>query len=144
MPTNGSCLKVITSGSSIRKVKKMTSITPSKDAFLLLLYYTSAGLDRIRSSNVRSARPPEKHYPPFRRSARILSNGYYILKVKNMRWWLQKSSMILMVGLIGLTGSFGLKNKWIRCILYPLEQELDWRIQCGRMLPPAASIAYGL
>jgi len=53
-PMKGSCLMLITSGSSIRKVKRMTSITPSKDEFIVFLYYTSAGLHRIRSSNVRS------------------------------------------------------------------------------------------
>ena len=37
MPTKGSCLQLITSGSSIRKVKRMTSITPSTNEFLVIL-----------------------------------------------------------------------------------------------------------
>jgi len=35
MPTKGLCLKIITSGSGIRKVKRMTSITPPGEEFLL-------------------------------------------------------------------------------------------------------------
>jgi len=121
MPTKGSCLNLITSGSSIRKVKRMTSITPSKHEFLLFLYYTSAGPHRITSSNFRSTCHLGKHYWPFLRGARWLNNGYYVLLLKNMRWWFQQSSKIFKVGLIVLTGSSGLSNKWIRCILYPLD-----------------------
>jgi len=144
VPTKGSCLKPITSASSICKVKRMTSITLSKDELLLLLYYTSAGLHQIRSSTFRSTCPPGKTYRPFRRGARRLSNGYYFLKLKNRRWWFQQSKKIFMVGLIVLSGSSRLSNKQIRCILYQLEQYLGWRIWCGRMLHRAASIVYGL
>jgi hypothetical protein len=83
MPTKGSCLNLITSGFNIPKV---TSITPSKAEFLLFLYYTVGGFHRIRSSNDRSACPPGKRYLPFLHGARRLSNGYYILKFKNMQW----------------------------------------------------------
>jgi len=144
MPTKGSCLKLITSGSSIGKVKRMTSITPSKDEFLLFLDSTSAGVHRIRPFNFRSACPPGKYYGPFLTCARRRNNGYYILKLKNTRWWFRHSTKIVMVGLIVLTGSSGLSNKRIWYILYLLEQLLDLRNWCRRMLRRAASIAYGL
>ena len=83
MPAKGSCLNLIASRSNIRKV---TSITPSKAVLLLLLYYTLAGFHQMRSCNFRSACPPEKRYRPFLRGARILSTGYYVLNLKNMRW----------------------------------------------------------
>jgi len=40
----------------------------------------------------------------------------------------------LYVGLIGLTGSSGLSNRWTGCILYQLEQLLDRHIWCRRLL----------
>jgi len=144
MPTKGSCLKLMRSGSSIHKVRRMTLITPSKVEFLVFLYYTSAGLLRIRSFNSRSTCQPGKHYWPFTRGARRLNNGYYVLKLKNTQWWFQHSSMILMVGLIVLMCSSRISNKWTRCILYLLERLLDQPISCWRMLHWAASIAYGL
>jgi len=143
MPTKGSCLKLITSGSSICKVKRMTSTTASKDEFLVFLYYTAAGLHQIRSSNIRSACQPGKQNQPFLRSARRLNDGYYILKLKNTQWWFQQSSKIFIVGLIVLTGSSGSSNRRIKCILYALEQYLDWHIWCWRMLHRAALLAYG-
>jgi len=76
MPTKGSCLKLIPSGFSICKVKRMTLITPSKNRFLLFLYYTSAGLHQIKSSNFRSTCKSGKEYWPFLRGARRLNNGY--------------------------------------------------------------------
>ena len=60
--TKGSCLKFITSGSSIGKLKGITSITLSEDEFLIFLYYTAAGLYHIRSSNFRSGCQLERHY----------------------------------------------------------------------------------
>jgi len=122
MPTKGSCLKLITSWSSIRRVKRMTSITTSKDEFHLFLYYTSVGLHQIRSSNFSSGCQPTTQYWTFRRGARILSYGYCILKLKNTRWWFQQSTKIFMVGLIVLTGASRLSNRRIRCILYPLDR----------------------
>jgi hypothetical protein len=86
MPTKESCLKLITSGSSICKVMRMTSISRSNDKFLLFLYFTSAALNRIRSSNFRSALKLVKHYRPFLTGARRHNDGYYLLKLKNMRW----------------------------------------------------------
>jgi hypothetical protein len=71
MTIKGSCLKLIASVSSIGKVKRMTSIKPSKDELFLFLYYTTAGLHRIRSSNfsspsnVSSPHQMGKHYRPF-------------------------------------------------------------------------------
>jgi len=60
MQTKGSCLNLISSGFNVWRVKGMTSISSSKAEFLLSLYYTLAGLHRLRSSNVRSAYQPEK------------------------------------------------------------------------------------
>ena len=142
MPTKGSCLNLITSGSNIRTV---TLITPSKAELLLLLYYSSAGLHWIRSSNFRSACLLENRYPPSLRGARRPNNGYYVLNLKNMRWWFQQSTKIRMVGLTVLTGSSGLSNRLIRCILYLSEQLLDLHIWCERiMLHQIESITYGL
>jgi len=143
MPTKGSYLKLITSGSSIRKVKGMTSITPSKDEFLSFLDYTSDGCYRIRSSNFSSACRPGTQYWHFLRVAKRLNNGYYILKFKNTQWWFQQSSKIVIVGLIVLTGSSGLSNRQIWCIIYPFKRLLDQHIWCGRMLQWAVSIADG-
>jgi hypothetical protein len=84
MPTKGSCLNLITSGSRILKVKRMTSITPSKDEFLLFLYYASAGLHQIRSSNFKSFCQPVMQYRCFPKGAKCPNTGYYILKLKNM------------------------------------------------------------
>jgi len=89
MPTNGSCINLIRSGSNIRTV---TSITPSKAVFLFFKYYTSAGLHRIRSSNFRSSCPPEKHYWPFLPGARRLNNESSILNLNNMWRWFQTKS----------------------------------------------------
>jgi len=50
------------------------------------LYYSSAGLQRIRFSNFRSACMPENRYPPSLSGARRPNNEYYILNLKNMRW----------------------------------------------------------
>jgi len=137
----GSCLNHITCGSNIRKV---ASITPSKAMFLLLLYYTLARLHRIRSSNFRTACPPEKWYRPCLKGARKVNNRYYILKLKNMRWWSRQSTKIHMVGLIVLTSSSGLSNRLMRCILYLSKQLLHRHISCERMLHLTESIAYGL
>lgn len=57
-----SCRSLITSGSIIQKVKWMTLKTSSKAKFLLFLYYTLAGLHRIKSSHFSSAYPPAKRY----------------------------------------------------------------------------------
>jgi len=110
MPTNGSCLNLITSGSNIPKV---TSIAPSKAKFLLFLYDTLAGLRPIRSSHFTSVCLLEKQYLPFLKAGRRLSNGYYVLKFKNMHCWFQQSTQIRMVGLIVLMGSSGLPNRLI-------------------------------
>jgi hypothetical protein len=67
-------------------MKRISSITPFKVEFLVFLYYTSAGLHQIRAANFRSACQLGKQYRPFRRGARSLSNGYYVLKLKNMQW----------------------------------------------------------
>jgi len=144
MPTKRSCLKLITSGFSTRKVQRMTSITSSEDEFLLFVYYTSAGLHRIWSSNFKSACELGKQYRPFLRGAQRLNNGYYILTFKNMQRWFELSSKIFMVGLIVLTGASRLSNRQIRCILYLFEQQLDQHSWCGWMWQQAASIAYGL
>jgi len=144
MTTKGSCQKLIKSESSICKVKRMTLITPSKDEFLLFLYYTSAGLHQFRSANFRSPCQLGKRYQLFLRGARRLNNGYDVLNIKSTWWWFQQSWKMFMIGLIVLTGSSGLSNRQIRCILYPLEQQLDWHIWCGRMLQRLASIAHGL
>jgi len=141
MPTKGSCLNLITSGSNIRK---LTSIKPSNAVSLLFLYYTWAGLNRITSSDSRSACHQEKWYRPFLRGVRRPNNGYCILKLKNLRSWFQHSSNIHMVGLIVLTCSCGLSNRLIRCIMYLSEQVLDRPITCERMLHLIESIAYGL
>jgi len=87
-------MNLISSGSSIRRVKRMTLITPSKDELLLSLYFTSPGFDRIRCTNFRSACQPGKQYRPFQRGGKTLNNGCYIPKLKNMRWWFQHSSKI--------------------------------------------------
>src|SRR5882757_2334639 len=75
MPTKGSCLNLITFGSNIRTV---TSITPSKAEFLLFLYYTSAGLHQIRSSNFTSACPLENPISTF--SKRCKKTQQWILR----------------------------------------------------------------
>jgi hypothetical protein len=81
----------------------MTSITPSKVEFIVFLYYTSAGLPRIRSSNFRRACQPAKQYRRFPRGAKRPNNGYYVLKLKNTQWSFQQSTKIFMVVLIVLT-----------------------------------------
>jgi len=75
MPTKGSGLKLITSGFSICKVKRMTWITLSKDEFILFLYYTAARLHRIWSSNVRSSCQLGKQYQSFLKGARKFKMG---------------------------------------------------------------------
>jgi len=50
----------------------------------LVLYFSWTPLSR--SSNFRNACQPGKQYRPFLKGARSLSNGYYVLKLKNM-WW---------------------------------------------------------
>jgi len=122
MPNKGSCLKLIISGSNIRKVKRMTSIAPCNDELHLFLSYTSAGLHRIRSFNFRSSCQPAKQYRHFLRGAKRPNNGYHILKLKNTWWWFQQKSKMFMVGLIVLTGSSGWSNRPIKSLLYPLEQ----------------------
>ena len=144
MPTNGSRLKLISSGSSIPKVKRMTSTTPSKDEFHHFVYYTSAGLHRIRSSNFRSACQPEIHYQPFWKDARRFNSGYDVHKLKNMWCWLQQNTKIYTFGLIVLMGSSKLSNRLIRCILYPSEQSLNWYILSERMLHQIELIVYAL
>jgi hypothetical protein len=57
-------------------IGKVASITPSKAEFHLFLYYISAGLLRMRSSNFRSVCPPEHSYAPSLRGARRPNNGY--------------------------------------------------------------------
>ena len=141
MPTKGSCLNIITSGHNIRTV---TSITLSKAEFLLFLYYTSAGPHQIRSSSLSSPCPLDKWYRPVLRGARRLNNGYYILKLKNMRWWFYHSTKINIVCLIVLTGSSGLSNRLIRPILKLLEQLLDQHIWSESMLHQTETIVYGL
>jgi hypothetical protein len=141
MPTKGSCLNIIWSGSNIQTV---TSITPSNAKFFLFLYYTLAGLRHIRCSNFRSACPLEQQYLPFLNGAWRLNNGHYVLKFKNLQWWFQQSTKIRMVGLIVLTGSSGLSNRLIWCILFLWEQLLDRHIWWERMLHQIGSIAYGL
>jgi len=107
-------------------------------------YYTSAGLLRIRSSNLRSPCPLEIPYWSSLSGAKWLNNEYYILKLKNMQWWFEYSTTICMVGLIVLTGSSGLSNSLIRYILFLLEKLLNWHIWCKKMLHQLQSIAYGL
>jgi hypothetical protein len=82
MATKKSCLNLITAGCNIWTV---TSVTPSNAEFLLLLYYTSAGLHQIISSNFRSTCPPEEQYPPSVRGGRRPNNEYYVLNLKNMQ-----------------------------------------------------------
>jgi len=113
MPTKQSCLNLITSGSSICKVKRMSSITLSIDRFLSFLYYTSAGPHWIGFSNFRRAFPPENQYQPCLGGPKRLNDGYYVPKLKNMVRWFQQSTKISMVGLIVLMGSSGLSNRLI-------------------------------
>jgi hypothetical protein len=105
MPTKGSCQKLITSGFSIRKVKRMTFVTPCMDEFPLFRYYTCAGLHQIRYSNYSSACQPGKHYRPFLRGARRLNKWYSILMLKNSRWRFQQCTLIFIIGLSVWTGS---------------------------------------
>ena len=125
MPTKGSYLNLITSGSNIWT---FTSITPSITMLLLFQYYTLAELHGITSSNFRSACPLENHYQPFQRGVRILNNIYYVLKLRNMRWWFQQRTKIHMVGLIVLMSSFRYSNTLIQCILFQLEQLFERQI----------------
>jgi len=141
MATKGSCLNIMTSGSSIWN---MTLITPSKAKYLPFLYYTSAGLQWITSCNLRSGCLPEKQYWLFPQDARRLNNGYYVLKFMNMHWWFQQSSKIHIVGLIVLTGLSGLSMRLVWCILYLLEQLLDRHICWKRMPHLIELIVYGL
>ena len=141
MPTKESYLNLITSMFNIWKV---TSITPSKAEFRLLLNYSLVGLHWIRSSNVSSTGPRETQCRFFLTGAIRLNNGYYIVKFKNMQWWFQQSTKICMVGLIVLTGLSELLNRLIWCILNLLEQMLDWHIWYERMLHQMGSIAYAL
>jgi len=131
MPIKWSCQNLITSGSNLRTV---TLITPSKAEFHLFLYYTLDGHYWISSSNFRSAYPPDKRYRPFLGGATWVMKGYYVLKLKNMRWWVQQSTKICMVGLIVLMSSSRLKNRLIRCLLHQSEQLLDRHIWCSRGL----------
>jgi hypothetical protein len=144
MPTTESCLMLITSGSRIHRVKRLTSITPSRAEFIQFLYCTSAGLHQIRSCTFKSACQPGKQYWPFRRGARRLNNGYNVLNLKYMQWWLLKSTKISMVRLIVLTDSSRLSNRRARCILFLLESLLDCQLWWERMHYQIASIAYGL
>jgi len=141
MPTKGSCLNLITSGSSIQKV---TSITPSKAQFLLVLYYTLAGYCLIRSSNVRSISPSNIQPRSLLNGARRFNHWYYVLKFNNMQWWFHQSAKIRMVGLLVLMGSSRLSNWLSCCILCLLEQLLNRHIWCERMLHQIRSIPYGL
>jgi hypothetical protein len=109
---------LITSGSSIRKVRYVTSIIPSNDELLLFLDYTLAGLHRSRFSNFISACQPEQHYRLFLKGARRLNGCDYILKPNNTQWWFQHGTEIIRIGLIVLTVSSGLSNKWKWCMLY--------------------------
>ena len=89
--------------------------------------------------------PARNPYRPPLRGARRPNNGNYVLNLKNMLWWFQQSTKICMVGLVVLTGSSGLSNRLIRCILYLSEQLLDLHIWCGSiLLHQIESIAYGL
>jgi len=142
MPTNQLYLNLITSRSNIWKVTLI--IMPSTAGFNLFLYYTFAGLRWIRSCNLWSTCSPEKWYLPFLNTARRLSNGYYILKFKNMQWWFQQSTQIRVVGLIVLTGSSGLPYRVIHYIMFLSEQLLDRHMWCERMLHQIGSLAYGL
>jgi len=85
-----------------------------------VLYFSSTPPNHILE--FQKCFQPGKQYWPFLSGARSLSNGYYVLNLKNTRWWFQRSTKIFMVGLIVLTGSSGLSNKRIWCILYLLEQ----------------------
>jgi len=71
------------------------------------VYYTSAGIYWIRSSNFRSSCQLGRLYRPFQRRESRLNSGYYIPQFKNMWWWFQKSTKIIMVGLIVQMGSSG-------------------------------------
>jgi len=141
IPSKGSRLNLLTSGSNIQTV---TSITPSKAKFLLFLYCTVPGLNWIRSFNVRSICQPEKRYWPELNWPRWLNNGYYMLKLEKMRWWFQQSTMIRNFGLIDFMDSSRFSNRLVRCILYLSEQLWDWHIWFERMLHQIESIAYGL
>jgi len=106
--------------------------------------YTLAGLPGIRPSNFCSAYWPDTQCWPFPRGVRRLINGYYILKLKNMRWWVQQSPKICIVGLAVLTSSSRCSNWVICCILFLSEQLLDQYIQSKRMVHQTEVIAYGL
>jgi len=95
MPTKGSCLNLITSGS---KIQTVTSKKLSRAEFLLLQDYTSPGLHQIRSSNVRSSCPPESRYQLIPSGATRLTNGYYVLNLKNVWWWFQKVQISTLLG----------------------------------------------
>jgi hypothetical protein len=70
----------------------VTSITLSKAVFLRFGHQTLAEHYQIRSSNFRSAYPPEKWDWPSLQGAKWLNNGYYLLNLKNMRRWFQQST----------------------------------------------------
>ena len=144
MPTKGSCLQLITSGSTMWRVKRMTSITPSKDQFLLSLCYTSAGLHHIRSFNISRACPAENQYRPVLWGASSFTSGCHVLKLNKMWWWLLQRTKIHIVGLIMLTGSSGLSNRLIQCILSLVEQLLDRHILSEIMLHKVESRMSGL
>ena len=84
---------------------------------------------------IREPLSARKSISTLSRRCKKTHNGYYVLNLKNMRWWFQQSTEISMVGLILLTGSSGLSNRLIRCILYLSEQLLDLHIWCGRIMP---------
>jgi len=144
MPTKESCLNRSTSGSNIWIVKWMTLISPSKAEFLLFLYYTSAGLHPIRSCDFSSAYRLETRYRFIQSGARWPSNGYWILKLKNIQWWFHRTKQIYMIVLIGFTGLSGLSNRLRWCNLYLSLQLLNRCIWCMRMLHQIESIVYGL
>jgi hypothetical protein len=95
-------------------------------------------------SNFGSLCLPEKRYQPFLQGGSTLNNRYFVLKLRNVRWRFQQSTKIRMVRLIVLTGSSGLSNSVIRCILYLLEHWLNQHICCERILHLIQSIVYGL
>jgi len=117
----------------------MTLITPSNAEFFHSLYNCVAGLHQIRSSNFRSACPPETTYQPSLRGARRLINGYYVHKLENLQ-----SIQFGMLGLLVLTASSWMSKRLSKCILYLSEQLLDGHIWWERMLQKIESIPYGL
>jgi hypothetical protein len=122
----------------------VTLMTPSQAVFPGLLFYTLAGLCRIRSFKFMSSWLLEKWYGPSLSGARTLNNLYYVLKLMNIWWCLQQSSKICIVGILVLTGSSGLSKGLKLFIMYLAEQLLDRHTWYVRMLDQIESKSYGL